>query len=538
MSKLRALLLVTTILPVAACNGADDVASPGEGSLVIVNPPAPPPAPTPPTTPTPPAVPPGTPAAACPTIEGVTDAGTSGAFRLCRLPSSITTDRRLTRADNLAYLIDGRVDVGVDLGGGNSGNATGRSAILTIDPGVILVANSGDGNNDILVVNRGSRINAQGSPNQPIIFTARENTTGNVSDTTQGLWGGVILAGRAPISDCQAAVSSSLTGGSAGCAQVVEGTGNVIFGGEVANDSSGTFRYVQIRYSGTAISAGNELQGLTTAGVGRGTTIDHVHIHNSADDGIEVFGGTHNARYMVVSGADDDDYDTDFGYNGSMQFLLGVKRTGNGSSDPRNVEVDSANNREAAPRQFLRMANFTFVTPLNRESIYIRGGADATFVNGIVRGLGNDACLDIDHPETIRAATNTPPPDPASGVVAPDRGPPVFNSVVFECARPFDGGDQGVTQADIQAIFNAGSNNNATATNVVTNTYFPGPGASGVTAFNAASLNPAGDGFLVNAGFIGAVSASNQAEFQGWTCNSGYLTFGSTSGSCTTLPST
>jgi hypothetical protein len=532
MSRLRALLLVTTILPIAACSGANDIASPGEGVIVV-----PSPTPTPPTTPSPPTVPPGTPAAACPTIEGVTDAGTSGAFRLCRLPTSITTDRRLTRVNNLAYVIDGRVDVGIDLGGANAPNATGRSAILTIDPGVIIVANSGDATNDLMVVNRGSRINAEGTPTQPIIFTARENTTGNVSDTTQGLWGGVILAGRAPTSDCSTtAGSTSLVGGSAGCQNIVEGTGNVAYGGEVANDSSGTFRYVQIRYSGTAISAGNELQGLTTGSVGRGTTIDHVQVHNSADDGVEIFGGTGNYRYLVVTGSDDDDFDTDFGYNGSIQFVLGIKRTGNGSSDPRNLEADSNNNREAAPRQFLRLANFTFIQPLNFESLFIRGGADATLVNGIVRGLGTGACLNIDHPETIRAATNAPPADPASGVVAANRGPPVFSSVVFECASQYRD-DGNITAAEIQAVFTAGTNNNAAATNVVTNTYFPGTGATGVTAFNAAMLNPAGESFLVTTNFIGAVSTSNQAEFQGWTCNSGYAGFGSTSASCTSLPS-
>jgi len=530
MSSFRALLLISTMIPLAACGGADDIASPGEGAIIV---PGPGPTPPPPTQ-TPP---PGTPAASCPTVEGVTDAGTQGAFRLCRLPTSITTDRRLTKVNNLAYLIDGRVDVGVDLGGSTTPNSTGRSAILTIDPGVIIVANSGDATNDLLVVNRGSRINAEGTPTQPIIFTARENTTGAVSDTTQGLWGGVILAGRAPISDCSAAAgSTSLVGGSAGCQQIVEGTGNVAYGGEVGGDSSGTFRYVQIRYSGVAISAGNELQGLTTGGVGRGTVTDHVQIHNSADDGVEIFGGTQNLRYLVVTGSDDDDFDTDFGYNGSIQFALGIKRTGNGSSDPRNLEVDSNNNREAAPRQFLRLANFTFISPLNFENILIRGGADATLVNGIVRGLGTGACINIDHPETIRAATNNPPADPASGVSAPDRGPPAFNSVVLECASAFRDNDNNVTGAEIQAIFGAGSNNNAAATNTIANVYFPGAGAA-VAAFNAATLNPPGDSFLITTNFIGAISAVNQAEFQGWTCNSGYASFGNSSLSCTTLPS-
>jgi hypothetical protein len=530
MSKLRGLLLAVTILPIAGCNGADDVASPGDGVVVL-------PAPTPPTTPTPTPPPPGTPAAACPAIAGVTDGGVVGSFRACRLPSNIITDLRLIKTAGVAYMIDGRVNVGVDLGGGATGNVTGRSAILTVDPGVILFGNGGDANNDFLIVNRGSRLQAEGTPTQPIIFTARENLLGTATDTSQGLWGGVILAGRAPVSDCDPNVSTSLVGGNAGCARIVEGTGNAAGGGEVANDSSGSVRYVQIRYSGVAISEGNELQGLTTVGAGSGTTIDHVQVHNSADDGVEVFGGRQNMKYLVITGDDDDSLDTDVGYQGAIQFVLAVKRTGNGSSDPRNLEVDSNNNREAAPRQYLRLANFTFVQPLNFESLQIRGGADAALVNGIVRSTGTGACLSISHPETIRAATNTPPADPGSGVVAPDRGPPVFQSIVFECLAPFAAGTS-TTAQDVQNVFSAAgnTNNNANATNTLVSTYFPGPGAAAVTAFNAASLNLPGEAFLVATGFIGAISAANQAEYQGWTCNASYVNFGAASQNCTALP--
>jgi hypothetical protein len=119
--------------------------------------------------------------------------------------------------------------------------------------------------------------------------------------------------------------------------------------------------------------------------------------------------------------------------------------------------------------------------------------------------------------------------------VAPDRGPPVFSSIVFECATAFRD-DGNITTAEIQTIFSAGANNNAGASNVLTNLFLPGAGAM-IAAFNAATLNPAGESFLVTTNFIGAVSTSNQAEYQGWTCNSGYASFGATSASCTSLPS-
>jgi hypothetical protein len=534
MSTLRALLLVSTLLPIAACSGADGVASPGEGVLVV-----PPPTPSPPTTPTPPPTPPGTPAAACPQIEGVTDAGVTGNFRACRLPSLMTTDRTLPKVAGIAYMIDGRVDVGVDLGGSVTPNATGRSAILTIEPGVILFGNGGDASFDFLVVNRGSRIQAVGTPSQPIIFTARENLLGTATDSSQNLWGGLVLAGRAPVSDCDANVSTSLVGGSAGCARVVEGTGNVIFGGEVANDTSGSVRYVQIRYSGAVLSPNNELQGLTTGGAGANTALDHIHVHNSGDDGIESFGGRNNMRYLAITGADDDDLDVDNGYQGSVQFVLGYKRTGNGSSNPRNLEVDTAASTQPAdstPRTTLRLSNFTFFNPLTsfpNDTMIIHGGADASLVNGIVASAGTN-CLDIDDAATARAATNDP--DPGSTNDAPDRGPPVFHSLFFQCASAA-AEDANVTRAQVEAILNAGTNVILAGQNALASGYFPGAGASGVPAFNIAALNAqAGDSFLQQVGFIGAVSTANQAEFQGWTCSSGYISFGGGSGSCTSLP--
>jgi hypothetical protein len=531
MSKLRALLLVSTLLPVAACSGADDIASPGEGVIVV---PTPTPTPTPPNTPPPPTTPPGTPAASCPTVAGATisDAGVVGTFRACRLPTLINADLRLPRTAGVAYMIDGRVDVGVDLGGSQSGNNTGRSAILTIEPGTTLFGNGRDANPDFLVVNRGSRLQAEGTATQPIIFTARENLEGTVTDSSQLLWGGVILAGRAPISDCDPLVSTSTVGGSDGCARVVEGTANVAGGGGVPGDTSGSIRYVQIRFSGQIVGANNELQGLTTVGAGSNTVIDHLQVHNSGDDGVEFFGGRNNARYLVLTGTDDDDVDVDNGYQGSMQFVLGFKRTGNGSSNPRNLEVDTAASTQgpdSLPRTWLRLANFTFFSPLgvlaSNDTMIIHGGADATLVNGIVNATNRD-CLDIDDAQTVRAAD----------AALQDRGAPVFNSVVFQCVNAFTE-DTNVTRAQIQAIFGAGTNNNATATNVLTNGYFPGSGATGVTAFNVASINTAaGDSFLQQVNFIGAISTSNQTEFQGWTCNSGYISFGAASGSCNAVP--
>ncbi|MET0247754.1 MAG: hypothetical protein ABW182_13470, partial [Sphingomonas sp.] len=233
----------------SACDGATSVASPGEGVIVV---PAPTPAaPTPTPTPTPT---PGTPAASCP--SGTIDRGVIGSFRGCRIPSLITGTTTLAKLPGVAYEINGRVNVGIDLGG--SGSAPGgQSAILTVQPGVIFYANELDADNDYLLVNRGSRILAEGTEAQPIIFTSRENVAGTATDESQGQWGGIILAGRAPISNCNL---GGVVGGAANCENVVEGTGTALYGGNAPADDSGVMRYVQIRYSGTILAEGVELQ--------------------------------------------------------------------------------------------------------------------------------------------------------------------------------------------------------------------------------------------------------------------------------------
>jgi len=526
MSRIRLLMLLGAAIPLAACGGADDVASPGEGIIVVPGPtPAPGPAPSPTPTPTP-----GTPAIDCP--AGTTNVGVVGSFRSCRLPSLVSGTLTLPRRAGTAYEINGRVDVGVDIGG--AGNAPGGvSAQLNIEPGVLIYANTTNAENDLLVVNRGSRINAEGTENLPIIFTAQQNLTGGVTDESQGLWGGVIITGRAPISNCLGTVE----GGTAGCENIVEGTVTARYGGADVNDNSGVFRYVQIRYSGTIISEGNELQGLTLGGVGRGTAIDRVQIHNSSDDGVEIFGGTVNMRYLVVTGADDDSIDTDVGWRGFIQFALAAQKPNNTQSDNYMMEIDSNGNEDALPRQFGRIANFTFIhtSSATNAAIRLRGGADFTFVNGIV--VGTRACLNtVAGLQTAGGKSTIRPADPA----LQEEGPPVFRSVVFGCTTNFAETTQSgvtVTTAEQEAFFNASANNNVLgASNVLQNVFLPAGVATTNPAFNPATLNPSGTSFFVQTNYLGAVRDANDLWYRNWTCNSNRLALGSSGGACTAVP--
>lgn len=368
--------------------------------------------------------------AVCPT--GTTDDGLVQTFRVCRIPTLITADLTLPRVQGVVYRLRGQTEVGVDAGS----TSTSTGPTLTIAAGVVIAADSSEPSNDLLLVNRGARINAVGSASAPIIFTAQQNLGNNgVSDVSQGLWGGVILLGRAPTGVCRTGTGPNDAGGtSTTCENPIEGVTGRNYGGPTLNDNSGTLQFVQINFTGIAISEGNELQGLTLGGVGNGTTISNVQSHNSADDGIEIFGGTVNLRFLAITGADDDGFDIDNGYRGLAQFLIAAQKSSGATADSFATEIDSNGAEDLLPRTWARYANFTFVSRATSQnppaSIRLRGGADATFVNGIVQTPAGVACVNITATQvsatdrsTVRAA------DPA----LQDQGPPVFNSVYFGC---------------------------------------------------------------------------------------------------------
>ena len=304
---------------------------------------------------------------------------------------------------------------------------------LTIAPGVTVFANANEATNDLLLVNRGSRISAVGTRDAPIIFTSQQNLVVNgTSDATQGQWGGIILLGRAPTGVCATGTGpNNAAGSSTTCQQAIEGVTGRFYGGPTATDSSGQLSFVQIRYSGIAISDGNELQGLTLGGTGSGTVINNVQSHNSADDGIEIFGGATNIRYFAVTGADDDGFDIDNGYRGFMQFIIAAQRVLGATADSFSTEIDSNNAEDLLPRTFATYANFTFIqTALAPAAIRQRGGSDMRFVNGVVRTPGSVACVNLIAGEVSAADRST---IRAADAARQDFGPPVFSSVYFAC---------------------------------------------------------------------------------------------------------
>ena len=208
---------------------------------------------------------------------------------------------------------------------------------LTIEPGTIIKGKEGSGTlASALVIAQGAQINAVGTSSQPIIFTSildnieQGQLTGtNLSETDQGLWGGIIIAGFAPISAADGDVLSQIEG-----IPVTDAFG--AFGGSDPLDNSGIMSYVSIRHGGALIGAGNEINGLTLGGVGSGTTISNIEIVSNLDDGIEFFGGTVNVSNILVGFQGDDGVDIDMNYSGTVSNFIVI----NGNNSDEAIEAD------------------------------------------------------------------------------------------------------------------------------------------------------------------------------------------------------
>ncbi|MFA7440047.1 MAG: hypothetical protein WCZ66_03665 [Sphingomonadaceae bacterium] len=490
MSQLRALLLIgSAAFALAAC-GADDVASPGEGVIVQpVNPTPPPVNPDPDPDPNEPGEVPTT----CPT--GTTNAGIFEGLRNCQLSGRITGNLNLPNVEGVIYSLSGGVRVGSDVGG-DGNKAGGAQGILSIDPGVLIFGESGA---DFLLIERGSQIRAVGEAQKPIVFTSAANVRGESTASSIGQWGGLVILGRAPIHTC---IGVGVQGGTAGCESQVEGADG-FYGGATANDNSGRLEYVQVRYSGFEVTTGNELNGITLAGVGSGTTIRNVQVHNSSDDGIEWFGGTVNGKYLVLTGIDDDSLDTDLGYRGVNQFVLVQQRTEGGDFV---IEAESDGNDLLTPRSRPVFANFTFLGNRTGAVVMMRGGTDYGLYNGVINSTTASACVQLRGQQTIAAA------NPA----IEEEGPPVFASVFMSCTKASGIGHSSSSVTDQQVInILTGNNNVLGGTSTLTNTYFPGANENAVPAFATLSaVNP----FLVNTDYVGAFRDAADTWFAGWTC--------------------
>lgn len=216
----------------------------------------------------------------------------------------------LTWTNDKSYLLEGFVFV-------NDGQE------LTIEAGTLIRLKTGQGSAaSALIVARGGKIIAKGTSGEPIIFTVEgDDLQGSVPVDAQGLWGGLIILGRAPLN--LSAGESNIEG-----IPLTEPRG--VYGGLDPDDNSGILQYISIRHAGTNIGEGNEINGLTLGAVGSLTTIDHIEVISCNDDGFEFFGGNVDCKYLVAAFCGDDAFDFDLGYQGKGQFWLAIQDPGEG----------------------------------------------------------------------------------------------------------------------------------------------------------------------------------------------------------------
>lgn len=215
-----------------------------------------------------------------------------------------------------------------------------NGATLMIEAGTIIKGQSGTGANaSALLIARGAKLFAVGTSSAPIIFTsvadeitmeqvaAGNFVSPNLNSTTQGLWGGVIVLGKAPIS--ASANEIQIEG-------IPTTDANGLYGGSDPFDNSGVMKYISIRHGGANIGNGNEINGLTLGGVGSGTTIENIEVVANQDDGVEFFGGSVSITNLLVLNSGDDAVDTDQAWSGVLDNFIVIC----GSATDHALEID------------------------------------------------------------------------------------------------------------------------------------------------------------------------------------------------------
>ena len=285
------------------------------------------------------------------------------------LPLTITSDLTLDASKD--YTLTGQLFVK-------------NNASLTIPAGVtVFVAKNDDpANKGSLVVTQGSKLFINGTADKPVVFTSGAATK------APGDWGAIVVLGHAP---------TNIVSGNAEGLAVSDDTK---YGGTVATDNSGSIKYLRVEYSG-GINPGAEeewgidkVSGLSLRSVGSGTTVDHVMVSHSRDDGFQFVGGTVNATHLIAYNNGDDDFDFDYGYTGKMQYLISYRSELFSTHALRANALESYNDKWPTtniPMTRPVISNMTIIGPQGMESspnlnqaVYIRKGTRFVLENSII----------------------------------------------------------------------------------------------------------------------------------------------------------
>jgi hypothetical protein len=302
-----------------------------------------------------------------------------GSAQVVEITSNITTST--TWKNDKIYLLKGFIYVK-------------NGATLTIEPGTLIKGNKNAAAPAALIVTRGCRIVAEGTPENPIVFTSDQLK----GQRATGDWGGLMLLGKAKTNH------PGGVGAVEGCIDNADGDGK--FGGENDDDDSGSLKYVRIEYAGIACAPDNELNSLTMGAVGRGTKIDYVQTSFGGDDSFEWFGGSVNCKHLIAYKGYDDDFDSDNGFSGKIQFAVGYRDSTLADKSGSNG-FESDNNPTgtyATPFTRATFSNVTMVGPLEtlksvgnknfQRGAHIRRNSGVSIQNAIFMGYPKGLYLD------------------------------------------------------------------------------------------------------------------------------------------------
>lgn len=251
-----------------------------------------------------------------------------------------------------------------------------NGAVLTVEPGTII---KGDKlTKGSLIIKPGSKLIAEGTATKPIVFTS----SAPKGARNYGDWGGIILLGKAPVNKPK---------------PTIEGENVSTFGGTDAADNSGVLKYVRVEFAGIGFETDKEINGVTFGGVGSGTTIDYVQVSYSGDDAYEWFGGTVSPKHLISYRTLDDDFDTDWGFSGNVQYAMALRDPAIADqcscSDSNGFESDNdASGSNDSPQTAAKFSNVSiFLAPgtVNakyRSAYRIRRNSAVSIFNSVVVG--------------------------------------------------------------------------------------------------------------------------------------------------------
>jgi len=274
---------------------------------------------------------------------------------------------------------------------------------MTIQAGTTIKGSFSGTDVAALIITRGSKINAIGTPDAPIVFTS------SAPNPQSGDWGGIVICGKAAINTSFNGINGlyQVEGGVDNAnGDGLAGSGDPTTPTPVNDDNSGTLSYVRIEYAGYAFQPDKEINSLTMACVGSGTTIDHVQTTYAKDDAFEWFGGTVNAKFLIAYKTQDDDFDTDNGFSGKIQFGLIIRDSA--IADISTSEAFESDNNSggttASPKTSAIFSNITAIGPrqtlnnvgntLFRAGAQIRRNSSISLYNSIIMGWPQGILID------------------------------------------------------------------------------------------------------------------------------------------------